>query len=42
VANVTSAGGYPPLFLTPISFETIYINEVKRLQEQQKKAEAQG
>ncbi len=38
VANTTSAGGYPPLFLTPISFETIYINEVKRLQEQQGKA----
>lgn len=39
VANTTSAGGYPPLFLTPISFETIYINEVKRLQEQQKAAQ---
>jgi len=41
VANTTSAGGYPPLFLTPISFETIYINEVKRLKEQQGQA-AQG
>lgn len=35
VANVTSAGGYPPLFLTPVSFETIYINEMKRQQEKQ-------
>ena len=37
VANVTSAGGYPPLYLTPISFEAIYINELKRQQENQKK-----
>ncbi len=37
VANVTSAGGYPPLYLTPISFEAIYINELKRQQEAQKK-----
>lgn len=39
VANATQSGGYPPLYLTPISFETIYINEMKRLAaEQQKKA----
>lgn len=39
VANATQNGGYPPLFLTPISFETIYINEMKRLAaEQQKQA----
>lgn len=37
VANATSAGGYPPLYLTPISFETIYINEMKRQQELQGK-----
>jgi preprotein translocase subunit SecB len=37
VANVTSSGGYPPLYLTPISFEAIYVNEVKRQQEQKSK-----
>jgi preprotein translocase subunit SecB len=38
VANVTSAGGYPPLYLTPISFEAIYLNEVER----QKQKTAKG
>lgn len=37
VSNVTSSGGYPPLYLTPISFETIYINEMKRQHEAQGK-----
>jgi preprotein translocase subunit SecB len=32
VSNMTSQGGYPPLYLTPISFEQIYISEVKRQQ----------
>ena len=32
VASLTTQGGYPPLYLTPISFETIYMNEVKRQQ----------
>jgi len=40
VANVTSKGGYPPLYLTPISFETIYINEMKRLQADKEKQAA--
>ncbi|MDE1151938.1 MAG: protein-export chaperone SecB [Micavibrio sp.] len=40
VANVTSAGGYPPLYLTPISFEAIYINELKRLQDEKKQQAA--
>lgn len=40
VANVTSSGGYPPLYLTPISFEAIYVSEVKRQQEQQKAKQA--
>ena len=39
VAKTTSGGGYPPLYLTPISFESLYMNEMKRLQaEQAKKA----
>lgn len=42
VASVTSAGGYPPLFLTPVSFETIYINEMKRQQEKQAAAGGKG
>ena len=40
VAGVTSKGGYPPLYLTPISFETIYINEMKRLQADKEKQAA--
>lgn len=35
VADTTAKGGYPPLYLSPISFETIYMNEMKRLKEQQ-------
>lgn len=37
VASTTTRGGYPPLYLTPISFEAIYINEIKRLQAEQGK-----
>ncbi|MFH1158152.1 MAG: protein-export chaperone SecB [Pseudomonadota bacterium] len=39
VAGQTSQGGYPPLYLTPISFETIYINEMKRKQAEAQKVE---
>jgi len=35
VATATANGGYPPLYLTPISFEAMYINEMKRLKEEQ-------
>lgn len=35
VSSLTVQGGYPPLYLAPISFEAIYMAEVKRLQEQQ-------
>lgn len=43
IANATAQGGYPPLYLTPISFEAIYVAEMKRLQaEQQKKAGSAG
>ena len=38
VANLTASGGYPPLYLAPISFEAIYINEMKRLQAEQEKS----
>jgi preprotein translocase subunit SecB len=41
IANLTSGGGYPPLFLMPISFETIYVQEMQRLAaEQQAKGTA--
>lgn len=40
VASVTSKGGYPPLYLTPISFEAIYMNEMKRLQAEKEKQAA--
>lgn len=32
IAGATTQGGYPPLFLTPISFEQIYIQEMQRRQ----------
>ena len=38
IANATASGGYPPLYLTPISFEQIYMNEMKRQQGQQAQA----
>jgi preprotein translocase subunit SecB len=34
IANATASGGFPPLYLTPISFEQIYMNEVRRQQQQ--------
>ena len=37
VGSMTSKGGYPPLYLTPISFEALYMGEVKRLQEEKSK-----
>jgi preprotein translocase subunit SecB len=40
VANMTSQGGYPPLYLTPISFETIYVAEMKRQQAEHAKKQA--
>jgi preprotein translocase subunit SecB len=36
VAGLTIKGGYPPLYLTPINFEALYVNELKRLQEADK------
>ena len=35
VSGMTIKGGYPPLYLTPINFEAMYVNEMKRLQESQ-------
>ncbi|MBI1214737.1 MAG: protein-export chaperone SecB [Alphaproteobacteria bacterium] len=37
VAETVAKGGYPPLYLTPISFETIYMDAVKRQQEENAK-----
>jgi len=37
VASTTIQGGYPPLYLAPINFEAIYINELKRQQAEQGK-----
>ena len=37
VANMTGRGGYPPLYLTPINFEAIYVGELKRLQAEKSK-----
>jgi len=35
VASGTRAGGFPPLYLPPINFEMIYINEMKRAKERE-------
>lgn len=32
IADAVANAGYPPLFLAPISFEALYINEMKRQQ----------
>jgi len=40
VAGMTIKGGYPPLYLTPINFEALYIGEIKRLQEASKGKQA--
>lgn len=42
VASLTAHGGYPPLYLSPISFEQIYIQEMKRLQDEKNKAKTAG
>jgi len=38
VASTVSKGGYPPLYLTPINFEALYMSEMRRLQAESKKA----
>ena len=35
VAKATTNGGYPPLYLSPVSFEELYMHEIKRIKEQQ-------
>jgi len=42
VAGLTMKGGYPPLYLTPINFEAMYVNEIKRLQESNKAKQSGG
>lgn len=37
IGSMTAKGGFPPLYLTPISFEALYVNELKRLQAEQEK-----
>jgi preprotein translocase subunit SecB len=37
VADATTKGGYPPLFLSPVNFEALYISEVKRQQAEKSK-----
>jgi len=37
VANTTTKGGYPPLYLAPINFEELYVSEMKRLKAEQAK-----
>lgn len=37
VASLTIQGGYPPLYLAPINFEAIYLEEIKRLQAEKTK-----
>lgn len=35
VASGTRSGGYPPLYLPPINFEMMYVNEMKRAKERE-------
>jgi preprotein translocase subunit SecB len=37
VASAAAHGGYPPLYLTPVSFESIYMQEMRRLQAEKAK-----
>jgi len=37
IADLTVKAGFPPLYMAPISFEALYVNEMKRLQEAQGK-----
>lgn len=34
IASTTARGGYPPLYLAPVSFEQLYMAEVNRLRQQ--------
>ena len=38
IAKLTANGGYPPLYLAPISFEAMYIQEMQRMQKEQQAA----
>ncbi len=40
IATTTARGGYPPLYLAPISFESLYMQEVQRLRQQQEQQSA--
>lgn len=42
VTSMTMEGGYPPLYLSPIQFEQIYLSEVKRLKAEQDQRQAAG
>ncbi len=35
VAGTVARGGYPPLYLAPVSFEQLYLAEINRLRQQQ-------
>ena len=38
MADITAQGGYPPLYLTPINFEGLYIAEMKKMQAEKGKS----
>jgi preprotein translocase subunit SecB len=38
IADATSQGGYPPLYLTPINFEGLYVAELRKLQTEKSKS----
>ncbi len=35
IADMTAKGGYPPLYLAPVSFEQMYVEQMKLLKEKQ-------
>lgn len=40
ISDLTIKGGYPPLYLSPINFESIYLTEIKRLKDEHDKKQA--
>lgn len=40
ISNLTASGGYPPLYLAPVNFEAIFIQEMKRREAEAKEGGA--
>ncbi len=40
IADMTAKGGFPPLYLAPVSFEQMYVEQMKLLKDKQDKQQA--